>query len=156
MTVRYAKTLKKTVIIVLSLVLLLFGLTACGLGDWRYDELPDNYEIWHSNAQCMDLVKVHDDGNSGSIVIKSYVLEFCCNDSYIGIKRVPHDFTKTDKSIDEIDKSNPEYYLIDASIEKTYGPYTFEEYKKCLEELQVGDLGKWIKTSPPPEGARYD
>lgn len=45
------------------------------------------------------------------------------------------------------------YYLVDTSTDEVHGPYTLDEYEKCVEELEINDPSDWIKTVPRPEGA---
>lgn len=130
-------------------------LTSCpGLQDWVYDKLPNGYEIWRFNSQDIALIKR--DGDSTNGVINRYILEFCYNDSYIGMKRLMIDesIPYQDLRIEEMDQSDPVYYLVDAVNDVIMGPYTAEEYEDQIEALGIGTMCDWIKTVPMPEGAK--
>ena len=80
-------------LIVLIIAILIALLTAIlmlafsqAFQDWTYDKLPNGYEIWHINSEDISLIKT--DGDSSDLRIDRYILEFCYNDSYIGIKRL--------------------------------------------------------------------
>jgi len=141
-----------------SLMMLAIGMfMSClpGVDDWIYDKLPNGYEIWYVNSQDIEVGKRT--GSKTNRIINRYVLEFCYNESYIGIKRLPVDESLSyhDVVIEELDASNPSYYLIDAENDMIHGPYTVEEYTEQLETLHIENLCDWIKTVPKPAGARY-
>lgn len=151
--------MKKTKIFFVSIALLICSLFLCacpGFSDWTYTDLPGGYQIWHINSDCITVVRVFsEDSNDNESVIQEYVDAFCYNDTYIGIKRLPYDFDSDEYPDDvfEMDFSNLEHYIIDASTHEVHGPYTEEEYAVRCEELGVGEMCDWIKTYPKPEGA---
>lgn len=139
-------------LLLLLLRLLPVGIGPGGMGDWAYDRLPNGYEIWRLNSSNIQVVK-----ESGSIIIlDGYVLEFCCNDSYIGIKHISTDEMISQKQADtkDLDTSNPEYYLIDAQNDAVYGPFTANDYQNQLEICQIQNMCDWIPTVPAPDGAK--
>lgn len=140
------------IIFVLLLGLLPVGVGPGGMGDWTYDRLPNGYEIWRLNSRDIQLVK---DGGSTRILDR-YILEFCYNDSYIGIKHISSDemLSQGQAGIANMDTSNPEYYLIDTQIDAVFGPYTADDYQNQIAILQIQDLCGWIPTVPTPDGAR--
>ena len=108
----------------------------------------------------------------GSIEIGRYIIEFCHNDSFIGLKRFPlpsgyQEVTEREKNFfgGEIggheyhyEESDLEYYLVDAFADKIYGPYTATEYEEKCSELAVGEMGDWINTvnhPPTDDKERY-
>lgn len=46
---------------ILSLFLVLSG--CAGSGDWKYSELPGNYELVRTSAKCINLAKADDDSD---------------------------------------------------------------------------------------------
>ena len=122
---------------------------SCSVGNWTYDQLPNDYEIWYFDSENIDLAKVYSNGNGGSIVIDGYISEFCCNDQYIGIMRITEE-----RTMDGTMESITEYYLIDTAEDKVFGPYELERYESYSEELGIEDMGDWIRTSPRPKGAK--
>ena len=141
-------------IMLISIVFLIVILTSCGgLQDWEYDKLPNNYEIWRINSQDIVLMKNDD---SAERVISRYILEFCYNDSYIGIKKIMVDesIPYNEMLIEEMDATNPSYFLVDTVNDTVMGPYTSEEYTIKIEELEIKSMCDWIKTVPKPQGAK--
>lgn len=90
MFIQYTKEIKKTAGALCCLVVLLLGLTACGLSDWGYDNLPNKYEVLRINCNEIVLGKADNDSSSLEICIDQYVLEFCSNDTYIGAMCRPY------------------------------------------------------------------
>lgn len=151
----YIKRIGCNSALLIALFIISLVLTSCpGFQDWEYDNLPNGYEIWHVNSQ--DIVLMKRDGNSTDRVINRYILEFCYNDSYIGIKQLPIDesIPYQDVHIEEMDQSNPVYYIVDAENDVIMGSYTAEEYEGQMEALEIGTMCDWIKTVPKPEGAK--
>lgn len=149
-------------LIVLIIAILIALLTAIlmlafsqAFQDWTYDKLPNGYEIVHVNSEDIELDKA--DGDSLDIKIDRYILEFCYNDSYIGIKRlmVDENLPYQEAHIEDMDASNPSYYLVDTVNDVVMGPYTAEEYENQIEALKIDTMCDWIKTVPMPEGAHY-
>lgn len=132
-------------------------LTSCGIGDWRYDKLPGDYEVWRINSYSIVLGR-NKNGFSLDVVVGRFITEFCYNDSTIAIKKVEID-TETPYDtfdFDEVDWADPDYYIIDAENNLLYGPYTPQEFNRKLVEMGADDLGEWIKTEPAPSGATYN
>lgn len=139
----------------IGLLIVMIMSTSCqGLQDWSYDQLPNGYEIWHINSQDIQLIKRDVDRTDRKL--NRYISEFCYNDSYIGIKRLMIDesIPYQDVHIEEMDTSNPSYYLVDAENDVIMGPYTAEEYANQIEALKIETMCNWIKTVPKPEGAK--
>lgn len=122
-------------------------LSACpGLNDWTYDALPNGYEIWRVNSQ--DITFGRREGNELKCVIPRYIIAFCNNDRYIGLQRVAMDSIPYDEivNIEELDISDPEYYLVDAQHGAVYGPFTKAAYLSKIKELDVGEMTDWTST----------
>lgn len=130
--------------------LLPVGFGPGGMGDWVYDRLPDGHEIWRLNSSNIQVVK----GN-GTIILDGYVLEFCYNESFIGIKHISTDEGNSRRRADtkNMDTPNPDFYLIDAQNDAVYGPLTADDYQNQLETRQIQDMCGWIPTVPTPDGA---
>lgn len=136
--------------ILASLMALTLLLTGCpAMSDWQYNNLPGEYSIWRINIQDIQLVKVN--GNSGDPVVGRYIIAFCYSDRYIGLQRIPLE-REYDGVIDveNLDKSNPEFYLIDAEIGSVFGPWTKEEYLDNITELGITEMCEWIFTDSKP------
>lgn len=134
---------------------ILFSIVVCtsscfpGLSDWVYYGLPNGLEIWRCNSESIECTRA---GGSG-IILESYITAFCYNENYAGFKHVPYDYTTSDLWIEDVDLSNPDYYLYDAATDTLYGPYTPDEYDEQLEILNISEIGEWIPTVPRPDGA---
>lgn len=128
---------------VLVMLILAMSMTACGgLGDWTFDDLPgENYEIIRFNGENIVLAK------SEKTVIERYIVAFCYDTKYIGLKRIPIDLPYTEHfSVDELDFSKLEYYLVDSQTDVTYGPCTQEEYDTYLDEFHITEMSDWLPT----------
>lgn len=142
------------VMLTLFMLFLVIILTSCVQEDWAYSDLPNDYEIWSFNSDDVTLVK--DDRNHCDRVIDAFVLEFCFNESYIGLKCV---CSKTPSQVHGMDipkatsEDDPEYYLVDTDKDVIMGPYSEEEYRKLLDTLDNWDMSEWIGTRPRPEGS---
>lgn len=151
----YVKQHRSRIIWLIGFLMVMLMTTSCqGLQDWSYDKLPNGYEIWHINSQDIQLIKR--DGDRTDRKLNRYILEFCYNDSYIGLKRlmIDENIPYQDVNIEEMDTSNPSYYLVDAVNDVIMGPYTVEEYADQIEALKIETMCNWIKTVPKPEGAK--
>lgn len=114
----------KKCIKIISIILLVISLSACtsntviyGIhnGDWSY-KLPNNYEIWRINSREIVCGKKDGENSLSNVINENYVLEFKYNERYVCLKCVE----TTQNLYAEIDKSNPNFYIIDTM--KT--PYT--------------------------------
>lgn len=154
-----SRIIRLIVLIIAILIALLMAILMLAFSqafqDWTYDKLPNGYEIVHVNSEDIELDKA--DGDSLDIKIDRYILEFCYNDSYIGIKRlmIDENLPYQEVHIEDMDASNPSYYLVDTVNDVVMGPYTAEEYENQIEALKVDAMCDWIKTVPMPEGAHY-
>lgn len=148
---------KKTLILI---IIFLWGqsLTACNWfsinnevhnNDWSY-KLPNKYEINHINSREIICGK-RETEHSSSIIIDRYVTEFCFSNQFVSLKcvDVPQDLSE------EINRSDPDYYIIDTVNNATYGPFDERRYSEEIEELNVTGLSAWVKTYPRPEGAVF-
>ena len=146
---------------ILLLIVCLILSSCAGLSDWEY-VLPNDYVVVRVNGRSIDFGKL--DENGSSIEIDRYIIEFCYNESYIGLKRFPlpfwHDedperekaFFGSDLNHLEYNykESDLEYYLVDAFADEIHGPYTATEYKDKCSELGVGEMCDWINTDSNP------
>ena len=134
------------------LCILLFS--SCGLLDWSY-KLSNGYEIWRINSNDIVLEKVSDE--SYEIALGRYILEFCYNESFVGLKRlsIDDDIPYASVHIDEMDQSNPDYYLVDTENDLILGPMSSDEYYIQIENSGIDNMSDWIKTYPAPKGAEF-
>lgn len=134
-------------------------LGSCGLSDWSYELLPGDYEICRVNSHCIILGQPVKIGTTDTTVLETivdtYVWAFCYDDTFIGIQRLPVQSEALDAQTDirSLDTSNMEYYLVDATNNTVYGPYSAKEYEEQVTLLTDGSLCDWIDTYPMPEGA---
>lgn len=149
----------KKVYFILALILVMTLITSCGAGmsDWKLI-LPNNYEMWHINSKEIiigykDTESSLTTGRDGTTIgIKADVVEVCFNDRYVGAKQI--DVQQDLKQ--EIDTSNPRYYLLDTLKREVYGPFTtINQFNKKCSELGVYHLSKWEKTRPAPRKAVF-
>ena len=136
-------------------VMLLCGmvLAACvgpGRNDWQYN-LPNAYCIQYINSRDILLKDTDARSSSSSIVIDRYVTAFCYNDRFVGLQcvDVPQD------AAEEIDRTHPDFYLVDTQDDAVYGPFTEEVYRQTLEALKASEMCEWIATVPAPENAVF-
>lgn len=155
-----SKTLKFFLIVMLILTFLM-TFTGCGKviayfvkgmpsgQDWQYDKLPNNYKITHININQICLSP-----SINTVLDDFYIMEFCNNDRYIGLKGImAPQGNKDSKPVSELDKSNPLYYLVDTEKKEIFGSFTPDEYTEKLASLEIDDMCDWIKTVPMPKGA---
>ena len=156
--------------VLLCIVLSLCSCIGPGLGDWQYD-LPNGYSIWHINSCDICLVRYYQltdendnpvfdengekvyDNTGGSIAVEGHIIGFQYNERYVGVKRVnvPEDVL----DYMEIDRSNPEYCLVDTLTEDVYAMMSDEGYADALSKLGVKDMSEWLTTQPSPKDAVY-
>lgn len=147
---------KSLIIIVISVLVLIVVYTLfnsdaqIGNNDWSYS-LPNNYEIWHINSEQIVCGKKTSEHSIGENVGGYYVSEFCYDDKYICLQCIP----TYGEASDNTTKSQTDFYIIDSSTDKEYGPFTQTEFEDKLEELNLTNLCAWIKTKPRPEGAKF-
>lgn len=152
-----SRIIRLIVLIIAILIALLIAILMLAFSqafqDWTYDKLPNGYVIDRVNSENIRLNK----GDSSDLRIDRYILEFCYNDSYIGIKRlmIDENLPYQEAHIEDMDASNPSYYLVDTVNDVVMGPYTAEEYENQIEALKIDTMCDWIKTVPMPEGAHY-
>ena len=122
--------MKSKAFLITVLILSLFLLSACaGAGDWVYDKLPGDYEIWRINSEDIALGVNMDGGLERSI--DGSVSEFCYNDSFIAVK------------------SDNDYYVVVVKKNTLVGPLSEEEFAA----LHPGTMCDWISTDSMPSGA---
>lgn len=152
-------------LLILSLIGCLVLSSCAGLSDWEY-VLPNDYVVVRVNGSCIDFGKL--DENGSSIEIDRYIIEFCYNESFIGLKRFPLPFNPNENPEREkaffgsdpnhleynYKESDLEYYLVNAFADEIYGPYTAAEYNEKCKDLGVGEMCDWINTASNPNN--YD
>lgn len=136
-------------ILAACLVLVLLLLTGCpGFSDWEYD-LPNDYMIIRVNSQDIQFGK--GDEEQYTRLIDRYIVSFCFSDRYIGLQRIPIDTPYNELfRVEELDRSNIEFYLIDSETGTTYGPWTAAEYDEQIKILSVSGMSAWQSTSSNP------
>ncbi len=128
-------------------VVFLFAVSGKSMtGDWFYD-LPNDYAIWRVNSREI-LVGVESE-HSLEHTLERYVSSFCYNGQWIGLQcvDVPEDLQE------EINFSQPDYYLINMYTHEITGPMTLEAYREAT--VNFADMTDWIATVPAPDGAKY-
>ena len=158
------KGLKIALIIVIcfiALALLLGSLLAgCllgagGAGDWTYDALPKNYEVWRVNSLDMVIGQREDSGLTHSV--EGYVNKFCYNDDFIAVQilHLDRSLSAQEQKLFIARAENSEFWLIDANTDEVFGPYDFSGFGEICTEKNVGELCEWISTATAPEGSHY-
>lgn len=124
--------MKSKTILAVILLMLTFSLTACaGAGDWTYDMLPGDYEVWRINSE--EKVLGRRDGHALFHTIDESISEFCYNDSFIAVKTADS------------------YYVVRVKDDTVIGPLTEDEFNA----LHPGEMCDWISTDSMPDGAHY-
>lgn len=138
------KNLMKSTVLALLLAVAVL-LTGCpALDDWAYD-LPGGYSIWRLNDQDIQLVK--EEGRGGTTIVGRYIIAFCSDNRYIGLKRVPLPREYNGMvDIDQLDRSNPEFYLVDTDTSVVYGPWNHTEYYENIMSFGITGMCDWIHT----------
>ena len=136
---------------IIFLLMMCIILTSCGPGmsDWTY-KLVNGFSISHFHRDKI----VCENSGSPNYYQSDYVVRFCYNDRYICLQcvDVPEDSSK------DIDKSNPQYYVIDTEYPINVAPpepLSKQEYEVKIKELEIEGLSEWIETVPAPKGAVY-
>jgi len=142
----------KKSMLVMCLILVVFTGVACSVqsinnNDWSYD-LPNKYAIWHVNSRKIVCGKKETE-HSIRHVVEEYVLQFCYDEQYIFLECVEI----SEDSMEEIDSSNPIYYIINNINDEVNGPFSETEFGEKQKSLQTDKVSTWIKTKPKPEGA---
>lgn len=117
-----------------------------GSGDWFFDGLPGYYEIWKINGADISLIKKTSEFG-GKKIVEPFVISFCWDNRYIGIQRGSY------QKGCQPDATDVEYYIVDSSTEKVFGPFDLEEYK---EQSAIFDFypNGWVQTVPDPKGVK--
>ena len=140
--------LKKSIqCVLIILVLLVFA--SCmgpGLNDWSFI-LPNGFEVCHINSNEILIIQ-RSSGGANTIVIPSFVKEFCYNERYV-----------CTRNVDDICENNifrEVYYLLDTLEAEVIGEYDqLGDLESALLDMNITDLGDWLRTSPAPVGAKY-
>lgn len=135
--------IKKIICVVLACF---FGVSCCscvGLYDWSYN-LPNGYQVIRVNSESIVLSK----NDSSGTVLDRYIVAFCHDGQYIGIKRAPMDNIEPNShfDLDDINGFDLEYYLIDSQNDEKNGPFNEEEYLKFCENIDNLKMSDWINT----------
>lgn len=143
--------LLRRITVTILCVCLLVSLSACG-GDWSYELLPGDYEIWRVHKHSIVLGRVSEYGLSH--VVETYVYAFCYNQRFIGIHGLDtgDDDLSVDVDIRKEYKDHAEYFLVDTQTHEVYGPMTLESYNEMLMSMEIA-MGDWIATYPMPKDA---
>lgn len=117
--------------------------TACGendevpdntVGDWYYDKLPSNYEIWQVDEEYNALVQVGNTKNEeGDIVVDESVSRFSVVKNVIYVEC---------KSLEN--KKKIVYYIIDSETNKKSSPLKKSEFEEKCKENGIDKI-EWTK-----------
>lgn len=139
-----------TIVVFLSACSSTFSNTQIGNNDWEYD-MKNGYEIWHVNARSIVCGK-RNTAHSLSNVGGDYVVKFYYNTQHVFLQcvDVPEDINE------EINFSNPLFYIIDAKTDEVLGPLSEQEFEEALTNtIDFKESVLWINTKPRPEGAKF-
>lgn len=128
---------------VFSMLLLLCGCN--GTGDWTYDGLPKNYEIWRINSNDISLCRRSaPDEPIADVIIDSYIDKIAFNEQYVAAQQVrPTDRVAPDIKTEDLEIS---YYLLDTDVEELFGPFDESAFLEKCAELDIADFPSWIET----------
>lgn len=138
----------------ICMVVLLIGLSGCGLGDWEI-ELINGYGLMRVNAYAIhvgvvpiDNKEIQEHWNGSNIVVwHFFVSDVTISQSYIGMRGI--------KTADQSTASKEElttpidlrvYYLLDTQNHQLYGPYDREGYLEICMDKQVDYPEDWLST----------
>lgn len=123
----------------LLLLLIMIPLSACaGAGDWNYDDLPGNFEVWRVNGKNVSLVLANENGVTASTVVPTYVFEVGHTDRYIFAKQAEVSEDKV------VNYSVVHYHIVDVNTAETFGPLDEQAFKEKLKELGIEETVEWI------------
>lgn len=130
-------------LVILSLSLLL---SACsGAADWRYDELPGDYEIWRTSSESISLCQASEDEPCAQIIVYPYVDQIAFNERYIAVQQLkPTNSDDLKKSRDDWKRV---YYLLDTETGDLLGPLDEAAFQDACEKIDAEDFPQWIKTT---------
>ncbi len=104
-----------------------------GIGFAYQKKLPGKYGLIACDTMPqMALCEIDPDG-SGLTVVPQTVFAVGWNKHFIIAKRHP----PTGMAINEIDKTKTEFYILDVTAEKLYGPFDEDKFNKQRESLGV-------------------
>ncbi len=117
---------------ILSLFLVLTG--CAGSGDWKYSELPGNYELVRTSEKCINLAKTDDDSDVlFTNIIEGYITQFMVSGDYILITNEKEDETC--------------YYLVNTTDDSVLEFTSENELRDAADECGISDAFEWMKTS---------
>lgn len=127
--------MKKNIILSVTILSLFLVLTGCaGSGDWKYSELPGNYELVRTSAKCINLAKADDDSDVlFTNIIEGYITQFMVSGDYILITNEKEDETC--------------YYLVNATDDSVLEFTSENELRDAADECGISDALEWTKTS---------
>ena len=77
-------------------------------------------------------------------VVESDVIDFDWNKEFIVVKQDPRE------DIDESDTGVVQWYIVDAVSQRTYGPFTYEQYIEKRTELSVSNSLELLEPGEEP------
>jgi len=137
--------------IILIIVMVCFG-CGPGVGDYEYD-LIGNYKLFRSSAHEVQVIPTSG-YQSTTPIIPTKVIEIAWDDKFILAKQVPlltNKDTSDSKKYGTPNETVINYWILDTSVPKVYGPFNskdFEENKQALgvpSDLILQDVKKNIK-----------
>lgn len=114
-----------------------------GVGDWQFDGLPGNYEVWRGNRNTICLVEVEENGVLGTSIVDTYVSKIAYTSDYIFAQQVPAPKDKRAR----IDTRNPVYFILSVSDGVLEGPYSETEFEEAYEALELEEKPNWMKST---------
>lgn len=124
---------------ILAVLLLAALLCGCaGLGDWDAP-LAGDYSLCRLSGYRIVLIREHESGSGGEIVIDALVYRVAYNEAFICVQRTdPPEGNEGLPIVPEVD-----YYILRVSDGTLFGPYTAAEYQTQCDELQITGLSDW-------------
>jgi hypothetical protein len=139
------------------LLLILFFLISCDRKEIELEKLGNGYFLKYTESYyimiCNNAYFAGPD--TYSIIIKSHIMEYAFDSTYIFISQKPFDSLELEKR-EYLDYNESkkyfknikfkQYWIIEKISEKRYGPFNYEQYVNKKLELGIKDSLKFIST----------
>ena len=120
--------------IIITTLLFLF-LTGCaGAGDWKYTDLPGDYELLRTSANNINLAKANPESDVlATNIIEGYITQFIVSGDYILVTNEKDDSTL--------------YYIVNAKDDAIQEFESEDELFDAANQCGITSELEWIKTS---------
>lgn len=144
--------IKRKLALVLIIIFCMFVLCGCPLTSEWYYELANGYSVAIVGSNHVAVLKNNDD-----FVVGRFVVGFCYNDKFLGVKRYKaeneRDYSAYPDYYTMYYSDDLQYYLVDMANDNVHGPYNEQEYEEQKDILVKNQMSEWIKTDSKPDDA---